>query len=295
MTDPKLIAECGACGAQAPRGAMFGVEGDLRCDACAAGVRQRLHVNYRPLPTERTPRATALCLAIALALFVCTAFIWRAGTRDAQPAWIQALYQDWSIWAGAVWKHVTSMFLHIGIVHMLFNGMALWTLGRAVESSWGTPAFLALFLGTGMAGSALEWIASGAGSVGLSGGICGLAGFLIARRRDHPVARAVMHDGNVRFLLGFLVVCVLITEFGGFRIANWAHGGGLLTGWLLGLASRHAQRRALLPAAAMLCAVFVVASVFLAFGTTQVSFDGRKTWVIRDRQAFRAEWLAERR
>jgi len=246
-----------------------------------------MQVRYRPLERDHVPRATALCLAVAAILFVCTDLLWAPKPGVSQPAWLLALYQSQAIWAGAVWKHLTSMFLHGGFIHVIFNSMALWVIGRAVERSWGTPAFLAILVATGMAGGAVEFAAHPASAVGLSGGILGLCGFLMARRKDHPTARAVMHDGNVRFLLIYVVACVVLTQMGRLHIANWAHGAGLGTGFLIGLASKHAKRKLLVPLAGLLCVALVVASVFLAFGEVTLEKSG-EAW---SRQQWRTYWL----
>ena len=49
---------------------MFGVEPDLNCPSCAAGVRKRLHVRYRPLQRDRTPYVTVFCLGLSICAVV---------------------------------------------------------------------------------------------------------------------------------------------------------------------------------------------------------------------------------
>lgn len=264
-------AVCAACGATAPRGDMFGVEPDLRCEDCAAGVRKRMHVRFKPVAKDYLPRATAACVALAAALFIASNLIWPRFAETPQPAWLQVLYQGWGVWLGHVWKHLTSMFLHYGWIHILFNGFVLYGIGRIFESRYGTGAFLAVLLLTGVAGQAAEFMAHEAQAAGLSGGLLGLIGFLIARRREDPVAGAVMNDGNVRFVLIYVVACVLATMAGLINIANWAHGVGLAMGWLFGRASLDDRRQMLLPFVAVACLVIVVLSVFVAFGDTDTN------------------------
>lgn len=282
-------AVCASCGATGPRGDMFGVEPDLRCEDCAAGVRKRMHVRYKPLAKDHVPRATAACLAVAVALFVATNLIWPRGSGGGQPGWIQMLYQGWSIWLGHVWKHLTSMFLHGGFIHILFNGYVLFMLGRLFEQRYGTPAFLGVLIATGMAGQAAEFIAPTGNAVGLSGGILGLIGFLIARRRDDATAGMIMNDRNLRFVLIYVAAMILLTYVASWNIANVAHVVGLGTGWLLGHASLHAQRKLLVPAAAALCVTIVILSVFVAFGDTVTNqgpmsrMDARERYVEQNR------------
>ena len=50
----------------------------------------------------------------------------------------------------ALWQPVTYMFLHGGLMHLLFNMLALWLFGGALESLWGTGRFLKYYFLTGV-------------------------------------------------------------------------------------------------------------------------------------------------
>lgn len=50
----------------------------------------------------------------------------------------------------AVWQYVTSMFMHGGLVHLLFNMLALWMFGSALENFWGKYRFLVFYFVTGI-------------------------------------------------------------------------------------------------------------------------------------------------
>ena len=287
--DETTPTPCSSCGAVVPRGDMFGVEPELLCEECAEGVRKRMHVRFKPLAKEHLPRATAGVLAIAVALFIATNLIWPRFADKPQPAWIEVLYQGWGVWLGHVWKHLTSMFIHYGWIHILFNGFVLWGIGRIYETRFGTVTFLGVLLLTGMAGQAAEFMAHEAQAGGLSGGLLGLIGYLIARRREDPVAGQVMNDGNVRFVLIYVVGCVVATMAGLINIANWAHVVGLGLGYLFGRAAIEEKRKQLVPAVAALCIAIVVASVFIAFGDTQTNqgpmsrMDARELYVEQNR------------
>ncbi len=49
-----------------------------------------------------------------------------------------------------VWQYVTSMFMHGGVVHILFNMMGLWMFGSALEKIWGMKKFLTLYFVAGI-------------------------------------------------------------------------------------------------------------------------------------------------
>ena len=50
----------------------------------------------------------------------------------------------------AIWQYLTSMFMHGGVVHILFNMMALWMFGSALEQTWGSKKFLILYFAAGI-------------------------------------------------------------------------------------------------------------------------------------------------
>jgi rhomboid protease GluP len=277
------IVACAACGAKLPRSEMFGVEPDLNCPNCAAGVRKRMHVRYRPRQRDRAPYVTVFLLVVSIALFVFTHVLYPGRGGAARPAWLVALFQAEPIWVGEVWRHATCMVLHGAWWHILMNCMALWFLGRAIELGWGHLTLVGLMLGTGLVASAAEWIMQG-GGIGLSGGLFGLCGFLWALRRVHPIAAAVMNEQQIRWILTLLVIGVVLSATGQLAIGNWAHGGGLVSGYLIGMAARDRRRFLWLPVSAVGVALLVVLSVYVAFGKVELK-QGDRTF-----KSSRAEW-----
>jgi membrane associated rhomboid family serine protease len=81
------------------------------------------------------------------------------------------------------WQWVTSIFMHGGFLHLLFNMIALWAFGLVVEGKVGSLVFLAIYLGIGVGQSAVEQLLmsfSGVGgSLGASAAIFGLLGVAI--------------------------------------------------------------------------------------------------------------------
>jgi membrane associated rhomboid family serine protease len=160
---------------------------------------------------------------------------------------------------GSVWMLLTSMFTHVQIWHIGFNMLALWSLGPQLELALGRVRFLALYLLSGLAGSAtVYWLSNPHGAtLGASGAIFGLMGALLV------VAYKV--HGNAQGLLGWVAINALLT----FTIPNisWqGHLGGFVGGAVIAAALVYApkQRRAQLQylalgAVAVLIAVAVVA------------------------------------
>ncbi|MFN2468876.1 MAG: rhomboid family intramembrane serine protease [Gaiellaceae bacterium] len=82
---------------------------------------------------------------------------------------------------GDWWRLGTSAFLHASLLHIIFNMLALWWLGSIVETYLGSARFLALYVASGLAGSAGALLASPPNSitVGASGAIFGILGAML--------------------------------------------------------------------------------------------------------------------
>jgi membrane associated rhomboid family serine protease len=131
------------------------------------------------------------------------------------------------------WRLLTPMFLHANLLHIAFNGWALWIFGNFVENTFGRVRMLAIYFVTGFFASATSYtfgpfLQLG---VGASGAIVGLLGAFIAynfRRRHLSMAQ-----GYLRWAIMIIVLNVILGQaFHG--IDNWAHGGGLVSGLAAG-------------------------------------------------------------
>ena len=71
---------------------------------------------------------------------------------------------------------LTAMFLHANAAHILFNMMALWSIGQTVERMYGRWRFLAIYLLGGLLGSAFSVMLGGGSSVGASGAVFAIFG-----------------------------------------------------------------------------------------------------------------------
>jgi rhomboid protease GluP len=137
---------------------------------------------------------------------------------------------------GEWWRMFTAMFLHIGVLHLLFNMLALWTVGGFMERVLGASGFIVLYLLSGLLGSvtSVAWnpfVVSAGASGAIFGLFGGLLGFLV-RHRDamsHPFLAALRT--NTLAFLGYNLLFGFIQE--GIDMA--AHLGGLAGGFLCGL------------------------------------------------------------
>jgi membrane associated rhomboid family serine protease len=84
---------------------------------------------------------------------------------------------------GEWWRLLTSLFLHLGVWHLLFNMWALASFGPLAERLYGSANYLLLYLVAGVTGSlvSISWQPE-VNSVGASGAIFGILGSLLAAR-----------------------------------------------------------------------------------------------------------------
>jgi rhomboid protease GluP len=136
--------------------------------------------------------------------------------------------------AGEIWRFVTPIFLHYGILHLAFNSYGLWILGPHVEKLYGSARFLLFYLLTGVGGVAASyWYHPYATSAGASGAIFGLLGILLVfsfrYRKTVPAFFSKALGKGILLTLGInLAIGYMIPQ-----VDNSAHLGGLVTGMLL--------------------------------------------------------------
>ncbi|QIK74901.1 rhomboid family intramembrane serine protease [Nocardioides piscis] len=137
---------------------------------------------------------------------------------------------------GAFWQLLTSAFTHVDLWHIGFNMVALWVLGPQLEMAIGRARFLALYLLSALAGSTVVyWLAAENGAtLGASGATFGLMGALLI------IAHKV--GGDVRQILTWLGINVVITVLGSQFISWQAHLGGLLGGMAIAAVLVYAPR-----------------------------------------------------
>ena len=141
----------------------------------------------------------------------------------------------------APWRLVTSLFLHIGFMHLLFNMFALYYFGQVAERMFGAVNFLGLFLLSGVGGNllnnflGLHSVMAGEPpiiSAGASGGIMGIGMALLVT--------ALTKTSFNNFALNFrsLLIVMAINLSYGFLVGgidNASHVGGAIVGGLLGV------------------------------------------------------------
>lgn len=130
---------------------------------------------------------------------------------------------------GEWYRLLTAGFLHASILHIGFNMLLLFLLGRLLEPALGTPRFVVLYFASLFAGSLGVMIIDPNGlTLGASGAVFGLfaAGFLLARERGL---------NELAGQLAFLIIINLVFSFTGNNISVGGHLGGLVGGLICAL------------------------------------------------------------
>ncbi len=145
---------------------------------------------------------------------------------------------------GQLWRLITPSFLHAGILHLLFNMLWLWILGRQIEGKIGPLRYMLFIVLVGIFSNTAQYLMSGFSFVGFSGIICGLAGYIWVRQRIAPWEGYALQKGTIAFLMIFVlgIAALQVVSFAlqylqianfELHIANTAHLVGALSGIIL--------------------------------------------------------------
>jgi len=133
------------------------------------------------------------------------------------------------------WTIFTYMFLHAGMMHLVFNMLGLFFFGPRVEERLGSRSFLNLYLISGVTGALLSLItAPGAAVLGASGAVFGVMLAFAYFWPDMPIHIWGIIPIPARMLVIITTVLSLWSGLGGVRsnVAHFAHLGGYLGAWL---------------------------------------------------------------
>jgi membrane associated rhomboid family serine protease len=192
-------------------------------------------VRYPPQLTNKNFVAHFVTAMVGVAALFATLAWWIHGYGSVFLQDIRAFHTE-------PWRFVTSTFLHVDVMHLVFNLYWLWVFGTLVEEAFGhlRTAGLLLVLASG---SAVIAGVFGEDGVGLSGVGYGLFGLLwVLSRRDERFTGAV-DSQTVALFVGWFFLCILLTLTGVLNVGNVAHGAGAVLGTLIGLAIADRERR----------------------------------------------------
>jgi GlpG protein len=134
---------------------------------------------------------------------------------------------------GQWWRLVTPIFIHMSLLHLVFN--MFWTidLGSQIELRRGSWRMLGIVLAIAVFSNLGEyWWSSSPQFGGMSGVVYGMFGYLWIKSRIDAAAGFFMHPTTVIVMMLWFVLC--LTGAVG-SVANGAHAAGLATGALMAL------------------------------------------------------------
>jgi rhomboid protease GluP len=223
--------------------ALVGVN-ESHCPFCGSALRRRpsgvgkVLQNYWP---DFAPVSYALLTLNCLFFFLMLLLDWNPSQLDIRQlllggssrllaAW--GANAGWLVAHGQWWRLFSAIFIHIGLIHLVFNSYALMFIGPMLEDVFGRERFLALYLLTGAAGFWVSNLVHPPWSVtaGASGALFGLIGVAIVVSQRYSTWGSLFHQQLKHWAIYGFVYGLLIGA------NNAAHIGGFLCGVALAFA-----------------------------------------------------------
>jgi rhomboid protease GluP len=161
---------------------------------------------------------------------------------------------------GRLWTLVSASYLHGGIIHIIFNLMALRQLGPWVINEYGASRMFIIYTLGGVFGYWVSCLAGISFTIGASAAVCSLIGALLY----YGKTRGGAYGSSVYSEVSGWVISLFVFGLIAPGINNWAHGGGIVGGILVGMMVGYNERRrenSLHHALAIICALMTIATL----------------------------------
>ncbi len=208
----------------------------------------RTQVFYRGLNPQGGLTLVLIGISVAVSLLsrfgadrslISFLFITEMTREGAFITWIGGLPE---IMNGQVWRIFTPIFIHFGLLHLLFNMLWLNDLGNMIENRKGRSFFIIQLLAiAGVSNLAQYWV-SGPSFGGMSGVIYGFLGYAWMKGKYDPISHISVDKRTMTMMLIWYVLC--FTGIVG-DIANTAHTAGLVLGTAWGFLTTNKPRQML--------------------------------------------------
>lgn len=140
---------------------------------------------------------------------------------------------------GRWWTFLTAGFLHGGILHVGFNMLAFYQIGNLAIRIYGPIRMVLIYLVSGICGFIASYLSGVPLTIGASAAICGLIGATLyyGKSRGGIWGQAIWRQigGWALFIFAFGLLVP--------GIDNWAHGGGIVSGAVVGWLAGYEERR----------------------------------------------------
>lgn len=134
--------------------------------------------------------------------------------------------------SGQWWRLITPIFLHFGMMHLVFNSLWIWILGEMIERNQGQVKLVVLILFTALVSNSAQFLINGSSQFGgLSGVVYGYVGYIWLSGKLYPQQGLTLSNSLIIFMLGWMLLGMMdFSRSLGLNMANEAHLGGLLAG-----------------------------------------------------------------
>jgi rhomboid protease GluP len=140
---------------------------------------------------------------------------------------------------GRYWTLLSANYLHGGILHLIFNLMALRQLAPLVSSEYGASRMFSIYTLGGICGYVVSYFAGVSFTIGSSAAVCSLIGSLLY----YGKSRGGAHGGAVYREVSGWVISLFIFGLIFPGINNWGHAGGIIGGIVAGALTGYSERR----------------------------------------------------
>lgn len=140
---------------------------------------------------------------------------------------------------GRFWTVVSANYLHGGIIHLIFNLMALKQIAPWASSEYGISRMFIIYTLGGVIGYVVSYLAGVPFTIGASAAVCSLIGALLY----YGKSRGGAYGGSVYREVSGWVISLFIFGLIFPGINNWGHGGGLIGGITIGAILGYIERR----------------------------------------------------
>jgi membrane associated rhomboid family serine protease len=178
---------------------------------------------------KRTPVVTYTVIGLCVVVYLWELMNYPAAKGAlVDPIATQGIAGLWTLFT------MTLVHSHRQPTHIIFNMLAFSVLGRLLETIYGSLRFTLLLIALAWVASAAQIEFGGGIGIGLSGVIYGIFGFMIGASPRSPFLWWFVKK-NAPMLIGWAVLCLILTQTGVMSIGNGAHFGGLIYGIVYGL------------------------------------------------------------
>ena len=204
----------------------------FHCPECAKTGKQKVYTRANWSDALHRPLVARILIGLNVAVFVIGLVVDAGRPLDD----LGSFRLDGGLFAAAVragewWRIITAGFMHVNLIHLLFNMLALWNLSSVLESALGRDRFVAVYVTSLLTGSLGVLVVSPDSlTVGASGAVFGLMGALVVAQRVRgidPWSSGIGMVIGINLLITFTLPNISI----GGHLGGLA--GGLLSTWVL--------------------------------------------------------------